>query len=58
MSDDTEDWCKIWSKSDLHFQKWHEEFGKYALVEIKEWQIWQDFLHMFNRIVVLLRIAV
>ena len=22
--DDTEDWCKIWRKTDLCFQKWHE----------------------------------
>ena len=33
---DIEEWCKIWSKSDLRFQKWHEEFSKYALVEINE----------------------
>ena len=30
MSDGTEDWCKIYRKSDLCFQKWHEESGKYA----------------------------
>ena len=23
--DGTEDWCKIWRKTDLCFQKWHEE---------------------------------
>ena len=23
----TEDWYKIWRKTDLHFLKWHEEFG-------------------------------
>ena len=26
----TEDWCKIWMKTDLSFLKWHEEFGKFS----------------------------
>ena len=26
MFDGTEDWCKIWRKTDLCFQKWHKEF--------------------------------
>ena len=30
MFDDTEDWCKIWRNTDLCFQKWHEEFGKFS----------------------------
>ena len=29
MFDCTEDWCKIWRKTDLYFLKWHEEFGKF-----------------------------
>ena len=29
MFDGTEDWCKIWRKTDLCFQKWHEEFNKF-----------------------------
>ena len=32
---DTEDWCKIWRKTDLCFQKWHEEFGKFSQAEKK-----------------------
>ena len=28
MFDSTEYWCKIWRKTDLCFQKWHEEFNK------------------------------
>ena len=27
MFDGTEDWCNILRKTDLCFQKWHEEFG-------------------------------
>ena len=30
MFADTQDWCKIWRKTDLCFQKWHEEFGKFS----------------------------
>ena len=29
MCDSTEDWYKIWRKSDSCFQKWHEESGKF-----------------------------
>ena len=29
MFDGTEYWCKIWRKTNLCFQKWHEEFGKF-----------------------------
>ena len=28
MSHDTEDWCKIWRKTDLLFQNW-QEFGEF-----------------------------
>ena len=28
--DGTEDWCKIWRKTDLCFLKWHEEFVKFS----------------------------
>ena len=30
MFDGTEDWFKIWRKTDLWFQKWHEKFGKFS----------------------------
>ena len=26
----TEEWCKIWRKTNLWFRKWHEEFGKFS----------------------------
>ena len=29
MFDDTVYWCKIWRKTDLYFQKWHEELSKF-----------------------------
>ena len=33
MFDGTEDWCKIWRKTDLCFPKWREEFGKFSQAE-------------------------
>ena len=32
---DTEEWCKIWRKTDLWFGKWHEEFGKFSPEQTK-----------------------
>ena len=37
--DCTEDWCKIWRKTDLYFLKWHEEFCKFLFTS---WKI--DFI--------------
>ena len=28
--DGTENWCKIWRKTNMCFQKWHEEFGNFS----------------------------
>ena len=28
---DAREWCKIWRKIDLWFEKWHEEFDKFSL---------------------------
>ena len=30
MFHDTEEWCKVWRKTDSWFQKWHEEFGEFS----------------------------
>ena len=64
MFDCSEDWCKIWRKTDLHFLKWHEEFWKFLFASWK-----MDFIlesktaelnknkcsteYMFHRIIVL-----
>ena len=43
---DTEEWCKIWSKADLWFGKWHEGFGKFSpehsLMILELW--WDPFV--------------
>ena len=33
MFDDTEEWCKIWRKTDLCFQECQEEIVKFSQVE-------------------------
>ena len=34
LLDCTEYWCSIWEKTDLCFQKWHEEFSKFLLEHV------------------------
>ena len=29
MCHDTEEWYKMWGVTDLYFEKWHKEFGKF-----------------------------
>ena len=40
---DTEEWCKIWRKTDLWFGKWHEEFGKFSSEHLKV--SWNWYFH-------------
>ena len=35
---DTEEWCKVWRKTDSWFQKWHEEFGEFYC---EQWHVWK-----------------
>ena len=35
MFDDAEYWYKVWKKTGLCFQKWHEEFGKFSPEHLK-----------------------
>ena len=32
---DTEYWCNIWRKTNVCFQKWHEEFSKFSSEHLK-----------------------
>ena len=32
---DSEGWCKIWRKTDLWLEKWHEEYGKFSPDQLK-----------------------
>ena len=40
MFDGTEDWCKIWRKTDLYFLKWHEEFGTFSPEHVQKSKNW------------------
>ena len=33
--DGTQDWYKVWRKTDLCFRKWHEKFGKFSPEHLK-----------------------
>ena len=40
MLDCTEDWCKIWRKTDLYLLKWHEEFGTFSPEHVRKSKNW------------------
>ena len=41
---DTEEWCKIWRKTDLLLGKWHEKYGKFSPEQwkVSKLELWQD----------------
>ena len=41
---DTEEWCKIWRKTNLWFENWHEEYGKFSPEHLKfsKMGLWWD----------------
>ena len=40
----TEGWCKIWRKTDLWFEKWHDEYGKFSPehLQVSKLGLWWD----------------
>ena len=49
--DGTQDWYKVWRKTDLCFQKWHEEFGKFSPEHLKVSKLgpwWHPFIQSRN----------
>ena len=44
---DTEEWCKVWRKTDLWLGKWHEEFGKFSAEhsKVSKLGLWWDPLN-------------
>ena len=48
----TEEWCKIWRKTDLWFEKWHEKFGKFSPEHLKLSKLglwWDPFVQSRKR---------
>ena len=41
MFDDTEYWYKIWRKTDLCFQKWHEQLSKFLPGHVRKPKNWE-----------------
>ena len=52
MFHDTEEWCKVWRKTDLWFQKRHEEFGEFSPKHSKAQKFHFDGLFLSNVYVV------
>ena len=50
MFDGTEDWCKIWRKTDLCFQKRHEEFSKFSPEHAQKSKIWGFYLVFLSKV--------
>ena len=51
MFHDTEEWSKIWRKTNLWFWKWHEEFGKFLPEHLKVSKLglwWDPFIQSRN----------
>ena len=45
--DGTQDWYKVWRKTDLCFQKWHEKFSKFSPEHLKVSKLgfwWHPFI--------------
>ena len=42
MFDGTKNWCNIWRKTDLYFQKWHNEFSTFSPEHVWKSKNW-DF---------------
>ena len=46
-----QDWCKVWLKTYLCFQKWHEEFDKFSPEHLKVSKLglpWHPFVQMWQ----------
>ena len=47
MFDGTEDWCKLWRKTDLCYLKWNENFGKFSFT-VEVGITWWSFCNIFE----------
>ena len=50
MFDGTEYWCKIWRKTDLCFQKWHEEFCKFSPEHVQKSKNWDFYWVLLSKV--------
>ena len=46
ISHDTEEWWKVFKKTDLWFQIWHEKFGEFSPNHSKVWKFYFDGLFL------------
>ena len=50
MFDGTEYWCKIWRKTDLHFQKWYEQFSKFSPNHVQKCKNWDFYGILLSKV--------
>ena len=50
MFDGTEYWCKIWRKTDLHFQKWYEQFSKFSPKHVRKGKNWDFYGILLSKV--------
>ena len=50
MFDDTHDWCRVWRKTDLCFQNWHEEFDKFSPQHIRKSKNWDFYWVLLSKV--------
>ena len=50
MFDGTKYWCKIWWKSELCFQKSHEEFSKFSTEPVRQSKNWEFYWVLLSKI--------
>ena len=44
----TEDWCKIWRKTNLCFPKWHDKFGKLSQAENSDFILENKMVELYQ----------
>ena len=50
MFDGTEYWCKLWTKTDLCLQKWHEEFDKFSSEHVWNSKNWDFYWVLSSKV--------
>ena len=50
MFDGTEYWCKIWEKTNLCFQKWHEELSKFSPKHVRKSKNWDFYWILLSKV--------
>ena len=50
MLDDTRDWCRVWRKTDVCFQKLHDEFDRFSPEHIRKSKICDFYWVLLSKV--------